>query len=127
LLLLGDLVDQALALEGGSDVLQSLALHLPEAGSESVCQQSVNREAARFAPRETLTDLALSASGLGTHVRQEGDVIHLDETLVDLGFVGEDVKTGRVELCGGSVHSSAPERKHIIKISWERATGSPCR
>jgi hypothetical protein len=31
-------------------------------------------------------------------VGKEGDVVHLDETLVDLGFVGEDVKTGRVEL-----------------------------
>ena len=56
------------------------------------------REAARFAARETLTYLALSSTSFGTHVRQEGDVVHLDETLVDLGFVGEDVKTGRVEL-----------------------------
>lgn len=49
---------------------------------------------------QTLTYLALSASGLSTHVRQEGDVVHLDETLIDLGLVGEDVKTGRVELYG---------------------------
>jgi hypothetical protein len=56
-------------------------------------------------------------------VRKEGDMVHLDETLVDLGFVGEDVKTGRVELCGERVHSSAPERKHIIEISCKRVMG----
>lgn len=116
LLLLGDLVDQSLALKGGSDVLQSLALHLRKARGESVCQHSVNREAARFAARETLTYLALSTSSLGAHVRQEGDVVHLDETLVDLGFIGEDVKTGRVELCGGSIDSSAPGSKRIGKM-----------
>jgi hypothetical protein len=54
LLLLGDLVDQALALEGGSDVLQSLAFHLQKAKGESVCQHSVNRRAAVGELRLTL-------------------------------------------------------------------------
>ena len=48
------------------------------------------------------TNLALSPTGFGSHMGQEGDVVHLDESLIDLGFVGEDVQTGRVELQGGS-------------------------
>ena len=31
-------------------------------------------------------------------MREEGDVVHLDETFVDFGFVGEDIETGREEL-----------------------------
>lgn len=47
-------------------------------------------------------------------------MVHLDETLVDVGFVGEDVKTGRVELCGGSVDSSAPGSKQIRQDALKR-------
>lgn len=61
-LLLGDLVDQPLPTQGRSDIPQSLTFHL-----------------------------FLRAPGFGAHVGQEGDVVHLDESVVDVGFVGEDV------------------------------------
>ena len=44
------------------------------------------------------TYLVLGVLGLGTHVRQEGDVVHRDQSLVDLRFVREHVETGAGEL-----------------------------
>lgn len=48
------------------------------------------------------TDLLLGVSGLGTHVRKEGDVVKLEQSGVDIWLIGEDVNTSRRELF--SVH-----------------------
>jgi hypothetical protein len=48
--------------------------------------------------RGGITDLLLSSSSFGAHMREEGDIVHLDEPRVDVGFVREDVQSGGEEL-----------------------------
>jgi hypothetical protein len=43
-------------------------------------------------------DLLLGSPSFGAHMREEGDIVHLDEPRVDVGFVREDVQSGGEEL-----------------------------
>lgn len=113
LLLLRNLVDQALAGNSRDDVVEYSELHL----------HSISRVSNTITCYRLQTYLLLRVSGLGTHVRQEGDLVVLDQTGVDIRFIGEDINTGREEL--SSCISS--DLALFTRASSRHESDSPCR